>query len=267
PEPAPAAKAGGSRVVGGLVILALVVVGGYFGLRSAGVIGGAQREAARVTAPAAPSRETVAIADEAAPVEPEIAVEDEAAEPTAPAEPAAPPVEVRVESTPPGAEIRLGETVLGETPAVVSLPIGELSTLTLKARGYAAAAVEVTPEERTPPVRVELEQLPYVVHVESAPSGATARAGGAQVTTPGDLRLARGTSNVMVRVTLPNHATATEAFPRSVFVEEDGTMRHSVAVTLSRVAVRAEPAVEGESGGAAPTPAPAPAPAPEASAP
>jgi eukaryotic-like serine/threonine-protein kinase len=76
----------------------------------------------------------------------------EATTPTPPPAAPAPPthVEVRIESTPPGAEVWMGAAKLGAAPGPFRLPRGEAPVaLTVRAEGHRQASVEVVPSANT----------------------------------------------------------------------------------------------------------------------
>ncbi len=79
----------------------------------------------------------------------------------APASPPPAAIEARVTSSPPGAEVRDGETVLGTTPVSVRVPPGQPTTLVLTLAGHAEATLALNPAAGDHATRhVELSPLP-----------------------------------------------------------------------------------------------------------
>jgi hypothetical protein len=222
-----------------LVALALLAGGGYVGLRHVGVLPGgplfgvAPPEVA-TGAVGTEGTQPVAIAPEApAPAVVDAGSEAEATAEALPAEPVQ-MVEVRVESNPRGAEILVGDAVLGTTPAEVELPLGQAVALRIKAPRHVEETVELTPEEHNRTVRVTLAELPYVVSIESTPSGAHARIWGQTTTTPGEITLSSPPSNIVLRVSTSGYQSEVRNLPRAEFTETEDAMRQVVEVTLER---------------------------------
>lgn len=235
------------------------------------------------------------------PLDPPAAAEPSPSAAANPSQPAptdenVPMVAVRVESTPSGALVRVNGEQRGTTPADVQLPIGREVTLVVKAPGHAAQTQQITPQQGQQPIQLTLPSLPYVLEVESTPTGARVTAGGRNVVAPAEIQLREVRGPVPVVATLPGHQRVNVSVEPESFAERDGTMRHHLALTLpqrvrpppTKAGPAGEPGAERPAGEAttpsaegappatpgpeqpAPTPAPGPtpaAPAPEAPAP
>jgi uncharacterized protein (TIGR02266 family) len=262
-----------------VIALALLAGGGYVGARQLGALpggplfGGEAQPPEPVAVAEPPEAQPVAVAAEpAAPVVDAGAEGPEDEAEAIPAEPV-PTVEVRVESNPRGAEIHFGDALLGTTPSVVQLPLGQPVALRIKAPRFVEQTVELTPEEHTRPVRVTLAELPYVVRIESTPSGAQARIWGQTTVTPGEITLSSPPANIVLRVSLRGYRSEVRNLARADFEESGSAMREDVQVSLEQgrapTPARDEaaepasprPASPEAAEPAAPAEAPAPAPA------
>ena len=156
--------------------------------------------------------------------------------------PAAPVVmaQVRIESTPSGAQVLLGTADRGVTPLALDLPVGTAASLTLRMAGYTALTHEVTPREGTnAPVRVALASLPFSITVETTPPGARVSGGGRTIVSPGTLTFDRPRGPVTVTASKNNFTNAVRTLTLPDFTETAGSMQASVSLTL---AARAAPA-------------------------
>ncbi|MGF1469997.1 MAG: serine/threonine-protein kinase [Sandaracinaceae bacterium] len=138
-------------VVGGLLSLAAVVIAlGRTPVASAPEDVPPEPDgAAEAAAPPAPPGAELASGDPASAPADRAADEEEAAAPAA--------VSVHLESRPPGAEVKLGERVLGRTPLVVGLePTTDAQPLTFHLAGHRVARIDVVPRDgrEVPPVRL-----------------------------------------------------------------------------------------------------------------
>ena len=234
-----------------LVALVAIAVGGYFMFR------GGPEEPARPPATTAPETTVtddgegvapgegvegeapeVAPTEEVAP-EPAAAPETEQAEvatdqaEVAPEPPPSPPVSFRVETTPPGAEIRVAGEVRGTSPATVEAPAGEV-ILVAHLDGYRDATTTVTVAEGQRPVRLALEALPYQLEVVTTPPGATVRVGGRTGTSPATLAITRPTRETRVTASLAGHTPGSATVAASAFVAAGDTMSARVEIALVR---------------------------------
>ena len=188
-----------------------------------------------------------------APAEPSAPAEDpasatgseEAAEvaadsaPSAPASPASPAtaglVKFRIVSVPSGAFVSINRKGAGRTPVDVEYQPGTRLSIYSKARGHLARRHRMTVEAGQPEVKLVLSPLPWVVEIESAPSGASASAvGGGQTTTPGTLTFRSMGGSRKIVVSKDGYGTATKSVTRLNFVEEKSRMAASVRVTLEK---------------------------------
>ncbi len=172
------------------------------------------------------------------------------------AQPPAPPVSFRVETTPAGAEILVGGESRGTSPASVEAAAGEV-TIVARLEGHREATSTITLADGQAPVRMTLEALPYQLEVVTTPPGATVRAGGRSTTTPGRLVLPRPTREVRVQASLSGYTSASTNVAPTAFTATPDAMVARVELTL--VAAPAptggggrRPRPEGE-GGAAPS--------------
>jgi len=155
---------------------------------------------------------------------------------------AGPPVvmaQVRIESTPPGAQVLLGTADRGVTPLALDLPVGAATSLTLRMAGYTALTRDVTAREGTnAPVRVTLASLPYSIDVETTPPGARVSGGGRTILSPGTLTFDRPRGPVTVTASKNNFTNSVRTLTLPEFTESEGSMHASVSLTL---AARAAP--------------------------
>ncbi len=199
---------------------------------------GAAQPAANDTPPAPEPAPTAAQARSAG--------EDEAEhEPPAPsAAPNAAPaatVSLEVASTPRGAEVFVGEERRGTTPLTLALADGVPVRIRAHASGYAEVQQELTPNKKSAPLRFKLKPLPYVVHVDSTPAGASVNVGGHKGTAPVDLKLeAAPGGELAATARLSGYHSAHLRLAPTAFSEQEGAMRASLAFAL-----RSEETAEG----------------------
>jgi len=145
--------------------------------------------------------------------------------------PPAEPISFRVETTPPGAEIRVSGTASGTSPASLALPPGEIS-IVAHLEGYRDATSTVTVAEGQRTVRMTLEALPFQIEVTTTPPGATVRAGGRSTTSPGRLVLTRQTRDVRVSASLSGYTTGTQTVALTSFTSSGDAMVARVEIAL-----------------------------------
>jgi formylglycine-generating enzyme required for sulfatase activity len=163
---------------------------------------------------------------------------------------------VHVESSPPGAELRVDDQVVGTTPLTTELDHGERS-LELKLAGYKAwrqpLAVEAGVDQQLP--SVELVKADGLIDVRSSPSGAAVTVDGRfRGETPLELELAPGRS---YRVSLSKAGYAPVTRTVDAVSGQDTSLSVSLEGMLGTVRVVAEPAdaeifVDGASMGVSP---------------
>ncbi|MFT3926734.1 MAG: TIGR02266 family protein [Myxococcales bacterium] len=176
------------------------------------------------------------------------------------AEPAAPveTVAIRVSTQPPGAEVSVGGVAKGVAPVVLDLEKGKPVTISAGLATYATASQELTPEAAKT-VRFALKVLPFVLHVETTPPGATVIAGGKRGVSPVDLSFPVPPKTALkASAKLAGYQNADATVALDAFTQTEDAMRGSVQLTLE--AVPEKPVV-------APTPAAPVAPKPVAPAP
>jgi len=153
-----------------------------------------------------------------------------------PSEPAVPPgelVQVEVVTTPRGAQVSVDDRAHGAAPVTLELALDRPVVVTASAPGYAPARAELTPQKKPAPLKLKLKALPYIVHVESTPPGASVNVGGHKGTTPVDLELDDvPTTELSVNAKLAGHDTARTRLAPAAFAESDGAMRASLDLTL-----------------------------------
>jgi hypothetical protein len=88
---------------------------------------------------------------------------------------------VEVASTPPGADVIVDKTVLGQTPNTFQLPCGTEVKLLVKKSKFIGVTKSVTPGPDTAPIKVTLAAAVFSVKVTSTPAGATITVGGKQM--------------------------------------------------------------------------------------
>ncbi len=215
------------------VIAAVVAVAAYLALQSdkEQVV-----EEPVVTEPAAPQTPE--------PVEPAPVPEPApVAEPEPDPAPAPEPVvlvAVKVATTPNGAEIFVGNESRGKAPLTLELPEGAPVTIRARSVGRAEATLELTPESGQKPLKLALGALPYVLHVDTSPPGASVSVGVKRGVTPVDFELPgapKGPLKITAR--LAGHESGTAIVAASSFEEREGALRSSVALTLNENKVAA----------------------------
>jgi len=172
------------------------------------------------------------------------------------------PISFRVETTPPGAEIRVSGTASGTSPASLALPPGEIS-IVAHLEGYVDATSTITVAEGQRTVRMTLEAMPFQIEVTTTPPGATVRAGGRSTTSPGRIVLTRQTRDVRVSASLTGYTTGTQTVPLTAFTSSGDAMVARVELTLVAAPVapagggttRPRPRPEGEPAGGGSEPA------------
>jgi uncharacterized protein (TIGR02266 family) len=173
-------------------------------------------------------------------------------------EPLVKPVErvaVVVTTLPEGAEISVDGVVRGKSPISIELAKGVEAKITAKATGRVTLERTVTPKAASNPVRLTLLPVPYIVHVESNPPGATVLVGGKKGVTPVDLTLNAAPKGMLgVTARLFGHQLAQTTISRDGFVEEGETMRTNVTIDLTPLPTPVKPAKP-----VPPIPKPAPA--------
>jgi hypothetical protein len=123
----------------------------------------------------------------------------------------------------------------GRTPVEVEYEAGTELSIYSKARGHLARRHQMTVEAGQPEVKLVLSPLPWVVEIESTPSGASASAvGGGQTTTPGALTFKSMGGSRKIVVSKDGYVKATKSVTRLNFVEEKSRMAASVRVTLDK---------------------------------
>ncbi|MBA3391260.1 MAG: PEGA domain-containing protein [Deltaproteobacteria bacterium] len=97
---------------------------------------------------------------------------------------------VELTSVPPGAEIVHDRTVVGTTPAKLTLPCGVAAKLALRKARFVAAQRVVTPSAKPIKLRVALAKTTFSVKVSSTPTGATITSNGKSLgVTPAAVKL------------------------------------------------------------------------------
>ncbi|UJR84730.1 TIGR02266 family protein [Sandaracinus amylolyticus] len=208
-----------------------------------------------------------------------------------PAAPAVAPARFRVETTPPGATVRVDGAERGVSPVEVEAPVGTAVTITATLAGFREGTQQVTPSASQRPVRITLAAMPYVIEVTTTPPGARVRAGARTATTgagaPSRMTVGRATAPIAVSATRSGYEDASTTVAPGAFTERDGEMVATVSLTLTErpeappptttprtPRAPREPAATGgeggdeaaagggesSGGGAAPEPAPEPAP-------
>lgn len=151
-------------------------------------------------------------------------------------------VAVKVATTPRGAVVHVDDVPQGAAPLELSLAIGTPVVVSVRAPGYAEVSTNLTPKDGAAPLRLELKPLPYIVHVESTPSGASVNVAGHRATTPAEVRLdAPPAAPLSVTARLRGHATARTRLAPRAFREAAGAMRAELNLAL-------EPSLPGASG-------------------
>ncbi len=216
-----------------LAIVAVLAVAGFVAMR-----GGPQ--AANEPTPASAVE---ASPDTPAPSEPSAAApapEEQAAQPSAPEEPEEPaapeePVEtvaIRVSTQPPGAEVSVGGVVKGASPVVLDLAKGTPTTIGVSMAGYASNSEEITPENAKT-VRFALKVLPFVLHVETTPPGATVIVSGKRGVAPVDLTWTSPPKTALkATAKLAGHQNAEAQVALESFSQGEDAMRATVRLTL-----------------------------------
>lgn len=140
--------------------------------------------------------------------------------------PAAPPVEVQVESVPRGATIAVAGEERGTAPVAVTLPLGQPVEVRARLAGHQDQVLEVTATESPEPLRFDLAPMPYVFRVEGAPEGALVRVvGGYSFEAPGEVVLrARPRGRTVFEVRARGYETRQGMLDVADFVETDGRM-------------------------------------------
>ena len=163
---------------------------------------------ARVSTPPPPSQGSAEVAMPPvthAPPPPPVAIDA----PEAPKEPGK--CNVEIASTPPGAEIMLGDTKLGVTPGSFELPCGSEAKLSIKKATFTTADRSITPAPDQPNKLVlKLTKLIVSLKVTSTPAGATITSGGKSLgVTPTTIKLPMGDAATLT-LTKPGFATHVE---------------------------------------------------------
>jgi uncharacterized protein (TIGR02266 family) len=164
--------------------------------------------------------------------------------PPPPPPPAAVLATVRVETTPPGAQVWVGDASKGPAPVDLHLPAGQAVTVKARKAGYREASQEVTPAQGAPAsVSLALEALPRVLAITSEPAGASITiAGRLEGRTPKDVTLGAVTEPILVRLT----RGGSQPFSQTVALDEgwsevDGQYRFELSATLTAAAVIRRP--------------------------
>jgi hypothetical protein len=252
-----------------LAIAAVLGVAAFVGLR-----GGpdASNETSPASAVDANKPSTPAPSEPAPP-----APEPQAVEPSAPAEPAptapeptpevaepAAPVEtvaIRVSTQPPGAEVSVGGVAKGAAPVVLDLPKGAPVNLGVSMAGYANASEEITPESAKT-VRFALKALPFVLHVETTPPGATVTVTGKRGVSPVDLTWTTPPKTALkATAKLAGYQNAEAPVALESFTQGEDAMRGTIQLTLEPAPVAPVPA---PAAAVKPKPTPVAKPKPEA---
>jgi uncharacterized protein (TIGR02266 family) len=218
-----------------IAIAAVLGVAAYMGLR--GGPEGGEKPAAAVDAP---KPAPVAPAEPAPAPTPEPVVEplpapEPTAEPTPEVAPAPPAevVQIRVSTQPAGAEISVAGSVKGVAPVTFDLEKGVAANITATLPTFASASQEITPESAKT-VRFALKALPYVLHVESTPPGATVLVAGKRGTAPVDLTWPVPPKTALkASAKLAGHDPADTAVALDAFTQSEDAMRASVVLTLN----------------------------------
>ncbi len=122
---------------------------------------------------------------------------------------------------------------MGRSPATITVEPGTEVSVTARAKGYVPRSETITATEGSETLDLNLTSLPYHLEVISSPAGATVTAvGGGQVTTPGELtfKSLRGSRSIVF--SKDGFETVSRKVSRREFVEEDGRMVTTMAVTL-----------------------------------
>ncbi len=163
---------------------------------------------------------------------PSEAAEIAAQEPTATP---VPTVHLRIETAPPGATISIDDTERGLSPVDIEAPLGAALVVSAHLAGHRVATQEVTPREPTRPIRMQLAPLPYAVEVTTTPPGARVRVAGRTATATsagGRITIPRPSGPVPVLASLAGHLDASQNVSVDSFVERNGEMVASIALTL-----------------------------------
>ncbi|AKF02871.1 TIGR02266 family protein [Sandaracinus amylolyticus] len=169
----------------------------------------------------------------------ELLAAEAAPEPSAeePAAPAVAPARFRVETTPPGATVRVDGAERGVSPVEVEAPVGTAVTITAALAGYREGTQQVTPTASQRPVRLTLAAMPYVIEVTTTPPGARVRAGARTATTgggaPSRMTVGRATAPIAVTASRSGYEDATTTIAPTAFAERDGEMVATVSLTLT----------------------------------
>ncbi|MCZ7685094.1 MAG: PEGA domain-containing protein [Sandaracinaceae bacterium] len=162
-----------------------------------------------------------------------------------PGEETPPPVAttgVQVVTTPAGATVLVDGQERGAAPLEVQLPIGQAATVVARLAGHTEASREVTATEGQAAIRLTLQAMPYVIHVETTPPGARVRSSAGTVTTPGDLRLRAAPSGPLaLTAQLRGHEDGSHQVQVADFAESEGRMVATVTLTLTERAAPVRP--------------------------
>jgi hypothetical protein len=198
---------------------------------------------------------------------PEVAAEEHAdtAAPVAGAELKLITIDVK-SVVPADAELLVNGESKGKALIKVELPEGVPARITARAPGFAESTQEITPVAGQKTVRFTLNALPFLVHVETTPSGAKLSIGAKRGTSPGDIVLGpvfHGMLGVTARMT--GYETGHAPLRAEDFTQTAENMRMDVNLTLTPLPPapvapppKPKPRV---------APAPAPVPAPQEAAP
>ena len=241
PSLAPAIPEKKSPVLPILAIAAVLGVAAFVALRG-GPEATSEPQAGAVEAPAPQQPTQPAPAPEPAAPEPQaVAPTPEPSEPTPAPEPAPEPaapaemVAIRVSTQPPGAEVAVGGVVKGVAPVVIDLEKGVPVTISAGLATFGKESQEITPETAKT-VRFALKALPYVLHVESTPPGATVIVTGKRGVTPVDLTWTTPPKTALkASAKLAGYQNADAPVPLETFSQGEDAMRGSIQLSLEPV--------------------------------
>ena len=242
PEAAPGPAAAGAKrsgpLLGGFLLLLALAGGGFFAMQQGLLPQGAGPGPEPASEPAAASAPKPAVAQ--AEPQPTAAAAPDAAPATGPdAAVVEPPpkawVSVNITSVPRGADIVMGGRVVGTTPTHLDLPLDREAEIAVRAPGYATLTKKTMILRRPLPVRFRLEPLPFVLTVETTPSGAEVQVGDRTATSPATLELGHLQGDIRVSVGKKGYRRTSRPVRLDEFAEWDDAMRATVTVNLSEL--------------------------------
>ena len=140
---------------------------------------------------------------------------------------------VEIESLPPQAEIWRDDKLLGKAPVTLDLPLGQEVIVRARKPGYAEVSQTLLPRKSgVASIAIELPRLPFVLHVETEPSGAQVSFLGEKTASPAEFTFQKMEGPQRVDVRKPGFRTQSRVVRPEQFHDDETAWVHAIRVEL-----------------------------------